>query len=298
VMLRGEPRLGPMAALRALLVAFLLAAVTLWPSQPAADEPTGIAVSILPMKYFVERVGGERVRVMVVVGPGQSPATYEPTPRQIAELAQARAYFRIGVPFENAWMPRMAAVNASMCVVDLREDIRLRPLDSANNGRGTGNDPHVWTSPPLVKQMSARIRDTLADLMPQHAAEFAMNQKRFAADLEALDAEIRSTLADRKERRFLVFHPAWSYFADAYGLQEIPIEAGGKEPGPQTMARVIDYARREDIRVVFVQKQFSQNEAQAVAKAIGGEVVTLDPLAEDFLSNTRAAAAAFARALK
>lgn len=271
----------------------------------SAAEPLNVYVSLLPMKSFVERVGGAHVRVTVMVGPGQSPATYEPSPRQMAGLSTARAYFRIGVPFENVWMGRIASARPGLKVVDLRAGIELKPIDSSPSSgttqRASGPgalDPHIWTAPPLVKVMAARIRDALTELAPAHAAAFADGYRRFAADLDALDAQIRSELAGRKERTFLVFHPSWGYFARTYGLTQIAIENEGKEPGPRALATVIDEARRRGTRVVFVQKQFSRNDAKTVASAIGGEVVVIDPLAEDFLANTRTVAAAFARNLR
>jgi zinc transport system substrate-binding protein len=283
----------------------LLGAILLVPLCASASKPLDVYVSILPLKGFVERVGGADVRVTVMVGPGQSPATYEPSPRQMAGLSTARAYFRVGVPFEDVWMGRIASARPGLKVVDLRDGIELKPVDSSRSAGATRSaggpgalDPHVWTAPPLVKVMAARIRDALTELAPARAAAFADGYRRFAADLDALDAQIRAALAGRKERTFLVFHPSWGYFARAYGLTQIAIEAEGKEPGPRALATVIDEARRRGTRVVFVQKQFSRNDAQAVASAIGGEVVVIDPLAEDFLANTRAVAAAFSRNLR
>lgn len=271
-------------------------------SLPAsAAPPVPVYVSILPLKGFVETVGGADVKVSVMVGPGQSPATYEPTPRQMAGLSAARVYFRIGVPFENVWMERIASSRPGLTVVDLREGIDLVPVSSARPGGGRGPgalDPHVWTAPPLVRVLAARIRDALSRAEPSRAAAFAEGFRRFAAELDALDAEIRRTLAGRRERSFLVFHPSWGYFARSYGLTQIPIEEEGKEPGPKALARTIETARRLGIRVVFVQKQFARKDADAVAAAIGGEVVAIDPLSEDFLANTRTVAAALARGLR
>lgn len=292
----------PCARIGRLLCTAALLALSLGAS---AAEPLNVYVSLLPMKSFVERVGGADVRVTVMVGPGQSPATYEPSPRQMAGLSTARAYFRIGVPFENVWMGRIAAARPGLKIVDLRDGIELKPIDSSPSAGATRSasgqgalDPHIWTAPPLVKVMAARIRDALTEIAPARATAFAERHRRFVADLDTLDARIRAELAGRKERTFLVFHPSWGYFARAYGLTQIAIEAEGKEPGPRALATVIDEARRRGTRVVFVQKQFSRNDAKTVASAIGGEVVVIDPLAEDFLANTRAVAAAFARNLR
>ncbi len=276
----------------------------------AGAAPLEVFVSILPQKYFVERVGGDAVKVGVTVRPGQNPESYDPTPQQMVAMARAKAYFSIGVAFEDAWLPRLQAANPSMRIVDTRRGIALQPMvDNALLGAGQAGhashdeprgtlDPHIWNSPPLVKQQAATVRDALTALAPQRRAAFEQGYARFAADLDALDAEIRQTLAGKHDRRFMVFHPAWGYFARSYGLEQIPIEVEGKEPGPQALVRIIDAARRDRIRVVFVQKQFGSAAATAVARAIGGEVVAIDPLAEDFLANTRAVAQALARAMR
>lgn len=274
------------------------------PVPTLADErPLDVFVSILPQKYFVERVGAERVAVSVMVGPGRSPATYDPTPRQLSRLSEAELYFRIGVAFENVWMDRIRAANPHMQIIDSLRGIELRTVDSAARdespaGNGGIKDPHVWTDPGRVKIMAANIRDALIESDPEHRADYERNYKSFAADLERLDSWIRDLFRELPSHNFMVFHPSWGYFADAYGLRQIPIESGGKEPGPKTLALLIDDARKAGVKVIFVQQQFSRRTAQTVAQAIGAEVVSVDPLAEDYLENMRRVARAFAGALE
>ena len=259
--------------------------------------PLEVFVSILPQKYFVERVAGDSVKVEVMVRPGMSPGNYEPTPQQMNALARSAAFFRIGVPFEETWLPRIQRAAAGLKVVDTRAGIALQPIDP--DGKTGGRlDPHIWTTPLLVKQQAAVIRDALIELRPSDRATFEAGYAAFAAELDRLDADIRDQLAGKKERRFLVFHPAWGYFARAYGLQQMAIEVEGKEPGPQMLSKIIDTARKEKIQVVFVQKQFSKKAAEAVAREIGGKVLEIDPLAEDFVGNTRAVAGALADAMQ
>ncbi len=281
----------------------LLANVLVWTATHAAvaAEPMTVGVSLLPQQTFVERIGGKQVRVVVLVPPGKSPATHEPTPQQVEAVAASRLYFRIGVPFEEAWLPRLMQAAPTAKVVDLREGLSLRAVDmppGETPKSGGKPDPHIWVSPPLVVKMADRIRDALTAARPEAAAEFADNYARFVAELNALDADIRARLAGKQGRSFMVFHPSWGYFADAYGLNQLPIEAGWKEPGPRTLQLLIDGAKAQGIRVIFVQKQFSQREAETVARAIGGEVVAVDPLAPDFADNLRRVADVFARALK
>jgi len=275
-----------------------------------AAEPLGVFVSLLPQKQIAERVGGDAVKVGVLVAPGQSPATYDPTPQQMVALAQSAVYFPIGVAFEKTWVPKIAQAHPKLTIVDTRKGIALQPVDrravafdaapkaDAPKPAAVNLDPHIWTSPLLVKQQAATMRDALTALRPDERARFDAGYTRYAAELDALDGELRKLLAAKAQRRFMVFHPAWGYLADAYGLQQIPLEVEGKEPSPQALARIIDRAKADGVRVIFVQKQFSSTAAEQVARAIGGEVVAIDPLAEDFLGNTRQVAQALASALK
>jgi zinc transport system substrate-binding protein len=184
-------------------------------------------------------------------------------------------------------MTRLRAANTQMLMLDTTAGIQRRL-----------GDPHVWTSPILVKSMASRIRDALVKLDPTHAGVYEHNYSQFASDLDRLDAEIRARLSPYTGRAFLVFHAAWGYFADAYSLRQIPIEAEGKELGPRALARVIDEARAKGIKVVFVQPQFSRRSAELIAEQIGGHVVAVDPLAENYIENMRRVAASFAAAME
>lgn len=268
----------------------------------ALGGPIQAVVSILPEKFFVDRIGGSHVNVSVMVGPGQSPETYEPGPRQMAFLTQARVYFRIGVPFEAAWMDRIRVANPQMLVVDVARGIERRRVGKLDADRATSAnaepDPHVWLSPPLAKRMSVRILKALIALDPAHKEEYQLNDKKLVANLDALGAEIRSRLSAVKQRTFLTFHPAWGYFADTYGLRQIAIESEGKEPGPRALLRIIEEAKRLRIKVIFVEPQYSRRNAQMIAREIGGRVVEIDPLAENYIQNMRSVAAAIANSLE
>lgn len=254
-------------------------------------KPLNITVSILPQKYFVERIGGQHVRVTVMVLPGASPATYEPKPDQMAALAQADAYFSIGVPFEKAWLEKFRAANTKMKMVDTAQGIERQATP------GGGFDPHIWLAPSLVKIQAQTIYNALVELDGAHQDDYKANLDAFLADIAKLDQEIRAALAQVKTRKFIVFHPAWGYFARDYGLEQVAIEVGGQEPSAQELAKVIELAKKENIKVVFVQPEFSQEEAKTIAKEIGGRVVPISPLSPDGLANLRAVAKAFAEVL-
>lgn len=287
---KGKPRAAVIAPVWARYLVLCLALVSALFTTATAAPPLRVFVSIVSEKTFVTRIGGDRVQVAVMVQPGSSPHTYEPTPRQIAALADSDLYFRIGVPFEQSWMHRIRSTNPGMKVVDLRAGIPLRDIEGHHRHAGSNHghalhDFHIWTNPRLVITMAAHIRDALTRLDPAGATEYEANYQAFVAHLRALDSEIRSLLAGLDNRRFLVFHPAWGYFADEYGLEQIAVEIGGKPPGAAALARLIERAKREDIHTIFVQRQYSMAPALAVAQAIDARVIRVDPLAEDYAAS-------------
>jgi zinc transport system substrate-binding protein len=293
-----------------ILVTLLLNAVLLAGcSQSATPKPTGslnITVSIVPQEYFVERIGGEYVTVNVMVQPGVSPATYEPKPEQLTALSEASAYFGISVPFEKAWLDRIASANSEMLMVDTTQGIERTPMEvhhhhgegeEHHNGEPENPDPHIWLSPTLVKTQAQTIYAALVGLDPAHKDVYKANLDSFTADIDALDADIRETLEGIENKRFMVFHPAWGYFARDYELEMIPIEVGGQEPSAAELAALITEAREEDIKVVFAQPEFSTRAAETIAEEIGGEVLLISPLAPDWLDNLRQVAETFAEVL-
>lgn len=299
----------------------ILGLLCMLPATGMAAEAGRITVftSILPQEYFVERIGGDRVEVLALVTPGSSPATYEPTPRQMAALSEAKIFFRIGVPFENAFVPKLEGAAEGLRIVDTREGITLRQMKVRHHHNGAGDeghthegeahhkghhehavgtDPHVWLSPRLVKVQARTIADALIELDPAGKAAYEQNLAAFLKDLGTLDAHLVDALAPVKGKTFMVFHPAWGYFADAYGLEQEPIEIEGKDPSGRQIARMIEVAKDEDVRVIFVQPQFSTKSAKRIAEAIGGAVVPIDPLARDYAGNLERVAAAVREALQ
>jgi zinc transport system substrate-binding protein len=267
--------------------------------------PLNVTVSILPQKYFVERIGGEHVVVNVMVEPGASPATYEPKPEQLTALSEAAAYFSIGVPFEKAWLDKIASANEKMMMVDTAAGIERVPIDAhykvelggRPESEAEGRDPHIWLSPELVKMQSKNIYDALVELDPENEAEYKANLESFLADIDELIADIEKTLEGIKGRKFMVFHPAWGYFGDDFELEMIPIEVGGQEPSAAELAELITTAKEEDIQVVFAQPEFSKKDAETIAKEIGGEVLLISPLAPNWLDNLQSVAKTFAEVL-
>jgi zinc transport system substrate-binding protein len=246
-----------------------------------------VFVSIPPQEFLVRRIGGEHVQVEVLVEPGHSPATYAPTPRQMARLAHADLYFRIGVPFENSLVPKIKRSIPGLVMADLREGIELLHLeeDHADHGGEGDLDPHTWLDPLLALRQAETVRDSLVRHAPQWQDEYRRNYEKLANDLRELDGRLRQILAPYGGSAIYVFHPAFGYFCRAYNLRQIAIHQGGKEPGARHVAELIDRARQDQVRVIFVQPQFSDKAAKALAKSINGRIVALDPLAADYLAN-------------
>ncbi|WP_457552149.1 metal ABC transporter solute-binding protein, Zn/Mn family [Desulfobacula sp.] len=269
----------------------LLSVILVWllPLNTFGKPVLKVHVSILPQKYFVERIGRDLVSVDVLVKPGKSPATYSPSPDQIKKLAASDVYFRIGVPFENSFLQKIKSI-AGVRIVDTRKGIALRRMDglyqdSHNKNHTIGNDPHIWMSPLLVKIQAHTIFETLSSMDPANMAVYEKNFLQFIKDLDALDHRLRMALKNLKGRNLLVFHPSFGYFTDAYNLKQIAVESMGKAPKGKALSKIIKSAKKQKTRVIFAQPQFDRNTAQKIASVINGVVMFIDPLAYDYIGN-------------
>jgi zinc transport system substrate-binding protein len=293
------------------LASLALAALTLNGCAPKTPEARGARLlafaSIPPVRYFVQRVGGERVQAEALVKPGQEPHAFDPTPRQMASLARARLLFLSGFPFEDALVPRLKDAMPDLDIVDTRQGIALRMQEEheeegeegeAHAEEEGGPDPHVWMSPRLAVRQAQTIRDALIRADPAGQESYQANYERFASELQEVDRQLAEALAPLRGKELLVYHPAFGYFAEDYGLKQVAVQTGGKEPTARQLARLIELARERGVRVVFVQPQFSQAGARSVAEAIGGAVVPLDDLPSDYLANLREMSAKIQEALR
>lgn len=271
----------------------------IWAGEHRPTGKTLVFVSISPQAYFVEQVGGSQVTVEVLIGSGQSPVTYDPTPRQMSCLAEASILFTVGLPFEKRLLEKIKSGFDNLEIVDTRRGIELLAMDHDDHGHThAGNhDPHIWLDPSLVKVQAENICKALSVLLPDQRPTFESNLRSFQGQLDSIAATIRQELSDLKRRTIYVFHPTYGYFCNAFDLEQVAIEMDGKEPSARQLAELVDSCRKDSVRTIFVQPQFSRKAAQAVAEAIGGEVIPLDPLARNYIDNLVEISAKIAAAL-
>lgn len=265
-----------------------------------------ICVSIPPQAYFVDKIAGDLADVTVLIPPGSSPATYTPKPSQLKAIKKAQIYFTIGVPFEKNWLDRFKSINHKLKIVDMTAGIKKRPLhnplahaspESHDEHHHHGTlDPHVWLSPKLALILAKNVADTLSQEDPEHQKLYQTNYQAFTKSVRELEAKIAEKLKRIKQKSFIVFHPSFGYFAEAFGLQQVAIEKEGKEPSLRYIKRVIDFARKHNIKTIFVAPQFSQKSARYIAKQIGGKVVAINPLAYEWDKNLLEIAQSFEKA--
>lgn len=261
-------------------------------AQEQKDDKLDVVVSILPQKAFVNAVGGDLVNVKELIPQGGSPATYEPKPSDLALVEKADIYFRVGhIPFEKSHVDKFAGLNPDMKIVDTSVNVQLRHFE---NG---GVDPHLWLSPMQVKKQVDVIAETLSQEDPANADTYNSNAEKFKKELDALHTEIESKFSELKTDKLMVFHPAWGYFADEYGLEQIAIEDSGKEPTAEQLQHLIEEAKEEKIKVIFIQSQFNKEIAESIAEEVGVVIVSIDPLSEDYINNLKNVATTIAESL-
>ncbi len=275
----------------------ILAACLLGFSSGAFASPLQIFVSIPPQKWLVDQVGGNLVSSHVLVDRGQEPHNFEPTPKQVAALFRSQLFFTVDMEFERQISRKISPSSTSVQIVDVTSTIHKIPITGqkdrggnsslAEGSRHNGLDPHVWLSPANLKIMATEMASSMAAADPANKSVYELNVETVVATLDRLDKEIQHMLAPYAGSTFYVFHPAFGYFAHAYNLYQEAVEIEGKSPSPRQLYSLISRAKAEKVKVVFVQPQFDRKSAQAVAHAIGGEVVPLDPLAEDVAGNLK-----------
>ena len=281
----------------------LILALAACASPVARDEPDklDISVSILPQQWFVDQIGGDRVRTQALVGSGDDPHTYEPSPKQMTNLADSELYFTIGVEFEAVWLPRFESSNPKMQVVDSAAGIeRIPAIGEHENAGSTGSetDPHIWFSPSRMKQMAQTMAQAMQAADPQNADFYQENLDALLVKIDAVDAEVRAQLEGSKREHFMVVHPAWGYVAQDYGLQMLAVEIGGSEPAPETLSQIIELAKEYGVNTLVIEKGSNARLADSIKEQAGIQyVVEWDPMAYDWPASMQLIAETLHRAL-
>jgi zinc transport system substrate-binding protein len=275
------------SALFLLIALFVFHMVSCHPEKTINERPV-ISVSILPQKYFIERLAGDGVEINVLIPPGASPATYEPTLTQLTKLDQSDVYMRIGhIGFELTWMDRILSVNPDMKVIDLSSGVEIihEALDHSEEHHGHdhgGVDPHIWMSPTNAKIIATNIYRELIQILPHQKDSLNTRYMELEKELDSIHLLIANSLKKLDQRSFLIYHPALTYFAKDYGLKQYPLELEGKTPSPAHLKRIIDLGREENIKSIFIQSQFDRRNAEVLAAEIDAKIVPFDPLDEEW----------------
>lgn len=307
--------------MRKILVLFMVFASFLYANKPQ------LTVTILPQKYFVEKIVKDKFDINVMVKPGSSPHNFEPKPSLMKSLSSSKAYFLIGEPSENAWVERFKQNAKNTLFVDTTIGIEKIAMvahkehaeeevhethtnheheheehkdhdHEAHDHDESGLDPHIWLDPILVKIQAKNIYEAMLKVDEQNSTYYKANYEEFIKELDSLDNDIKNILQPYQKRAFMVFHPSWGYFAKRYDIEQISIEIEGKEPKPNELVKLVEEAKLHNIKIVFVAPQFSQKSAETLSKSIGANVVSLDPLGENWKEDLLKTAQEIARSYK
>ncbi len=250
-----------------------------------------VSVSIAPVQYFVDRLSGGELEVNVMVPQGASHGTYSPTAAQMQQLSDSKIYFRIGyLGYEQAFISRLQELNPDMKEVNLSEGVELIRGESVVHGDHVhegGVDPHIWMSPKVMLSLLPVIRESIVGAYPGLEETVQKNYTALLAEVEALHRDMQALVPGLSQKRFMIFHPALTYLARDYGLEQVPIEFEGKEPAPSRLKKLVVEAQGENIPVIFIQEEYDVRNAQLVAAETGASVVSINPLAYDWVANMK-----------
>jgi zinc transport system substrate-binding protein len=278
-------------ARRRALLSTLAGLVLLQVSAAAAasdEERLSIVVSIAPLQYFVREIAGEEMLVRVLVEPGSSPHTWEPSARQISALEDAELLLGLGMPFEAALMRRIRGVAPHLRVIDLSAGIDEASLHEGEDVDGATPshthaelDPHIWLSPVIAQQIAAATTEALVGLRPALAAQLRRRKVLLQERLRAAHHRLQAQLSSVRGGSIVVLHPAFGHFCREYGIRQIAIQSGGTEPGSRELVELVRFAREHEVRAILVQPQFSARSARKIADEVHAELIEVDPLATD-----------------
>lgn len=267
--------------------------IIMFSCQPVKKNDSKIVtVSIIPQKYFVDKISGNTIEVNVLVPAGSSPHSYEVLPSQMKDLAGSKIWLQIGLmTFEHVWKEKIANINKDLLIINSSEGIE--PIfgseceheghDHSSHSHGEVFDPHIWLAPAESKILAENTYKALVMSFPENAAEFEKNYSLLISEINEVTAQIEQKLDSLTSRKFLIFHPALGYYARQFKLEQLPLELEGKEPSPKHMKNLVDQAKSNNIKVVFIQKEFDTENALQLSREIGGRIEVIDPLDYNWL---------------
>ncbi|MGK5595703.1 MAG: metal ABC transporter solute-binding protein, Zn/Mn family [Parachlamydiaceae bacterium] len=284
----------PKLFLRVLFIFFLLP-LALCFSEEVKTKPS-VLVSVAPHKFFLEKIAGKTVDVILMVPPGASSHSYEPTPKQMMQASKGQMWFLLGEAFEAKAIKAIKSYNPELELVDMRQGLNLI-ADQCGHCHHHHNctDPHIWLSPRLAKVQAQTIARALSKRYPDHKKLYFKNLESFVAELDQLDCSVSKTLESLKNRVIMVSHPAYAYFCRDYHLKQLSIEFEGKDPTPKQLNTILKVAKENNIHRIFTQKQYSNKAARIVAKEINASVIDLDPYSEHYIESLLDIAENFAK---
>jgi zinc transport system substrate-binding protein len=250
-----------------------------------------VFVSVIPQKYFVEKVACGHFEVRAFTGPNQDPHHFTPSADQMKALSSASVFFTIGAEFEEVLIQKIKKMMPKLILVDMRGNIELenQPKEGTHHhpARAQEDYSHEWLSPVLVSRMTGVIAKTLGRLDTGRSGQYDSAAIVFQGELATLNRSLHAILKPFRGSRMFVFHPAFGFFAREYGLIQVAVESHGKEPGAKTLARLTEEIKRQQAKTIFVQPQFSRKSAEAIARQAGCAVMLLSPLPENYLTDMR-----------
>lgn len=273
-----------------IIIAFVFLDCSEGNKSEKTEDKTILTVTIDPQRYFLEQIAGDNFTINTLVPPGTSPETYEPAPSVMVDMNKSKLYFMIGdLGFEKVWSKRLAENNPNIKIIDCSRDLSLiegvehnHTDDHGHSHSHGGLDPHIWSSPAAVKEMTQIMLNSIIEFDPENVETYLLNYSNFIKRVDSTDSIIKELLADIPTRSFIVFHPSLGYFAQQYNLNQHSIEFEGKNPSPSQIRMLIDDAGKENIKTVFIQRGFDEKNAEVVAKEIGADVFEIDPLSYEW----------------
>lgn len=259
--------------------------------KPTESKKVQLTVSIIPQKFLVKFIAGDKFEIQAMLPPGSNHETYEPAPRDMEKISTSELYFALGaLDFELTWLDRLKASNPVMKVINTSDGIQMLSGHNHENEAGEpsknhGIDPHTWLSPACMKIQALNICKALSAIDSSNSSVYTQNLKRFNHLADSVDQIIREKLAGSEGKSILIFHPALAYFCRDYNLIQISIEQDGKEPSPAFMAEIVEISKEKGIKSIFISKEFDTRNAEAIAAEIHGKVVVFDPMAENWAEN-------------